>query len=424
MAVTAVKYTYKRAALSKAAISSYVVGFFCLVALHSDVGLASGGARLPSVLAIALLFVLAKYARPTTSLLIFWVVLAVATLLSYITSDSSQPDQKLYSSTAQMAFCAYFSLILFRWAVNVNYEQLRVAISKGLIFYVALVILEWGGVLTGISNSFGEYFYSGDVGFTYYGLNEYAIARDQGLSGWRRPTVFSPEPSIAALTFSVLCIAYALIHRHKRARLVSYSLLLFAWYIFNSPTPVIAILVIAVINFSETKSPTRKFLASLMLVIAALAISPLIAERISRITTEAGGLETTSEGIRIALPIINAVGNFFHGNFFGASPGAQFDPDLVSKLNPLSSPVFGTNGFALLLFYFGPFVMPLLIFLYWRIFRRSRYFPAEMSWVNPAIIALFLSFSLGSYESVRLLGYWALLTACLIVRNLKKNDQR
>jgi len=89
-------------------------------------------------------------------------------------------------------------IILFRFVTSVSHYTVERVMLQGWVILLVGGILEVGGLLIEISDSFREWAYQSG-GYSVYRSSE----RDLSMVGWIRPKFFASEPSLLAIGFMV-----------------------------------------------------------------------------------------------------------------------------------------------------------------------------------------------------------------------------
>lgn len=409
--------------ISKSKAYFILLWFLLIFSIHSDIPFNYAGIAFPSFISLIFLCLIFNKINFNKKFVFFIVTFCLISLISFIFKASNQAIEDFFRSLFQILFCIVFAYGIKQWLINNNneiyfyYKTIKIT----LFLLVIMVVLEWLGVISNISDDFGFHFYTGDTGFEYYGANEYALNRDEQLSGGRRPTLFSPEPSIPAITLTVFSIIYSFFAKGKEV-LISVIVLFLVWFIFNSPTPLLGVLIVFLGKLLQSRKLTNKFILMIFTIFSGFAIFPLIYVRLSRVFSEYQGILTTSEGIRVLLPFLNTINSIRGGAYLGNSPGALSDVNYIRNLNPYSSPMFGTNNIALIILYFGPIFSLILFYLYWKAFKikENKY----SSYILGVFVIVLLGFSLGAIESVRFLGYWSMIMVFWYISNGVTNGKK
>lgn len=402
--------------ISKFAAIPHVVLIF--VGVYLDLGFALGDLRIPSASALFLILLLpGRMYALRASIGVVLVFTAVAAF-SFIVGSEKTPVDKAVSSWVQTSWCIYIAALVFIFLSRRDRRVLRAGAVTAAALMFALGVLEVTGVLEAASAAFGEYAYGSGVGFNYYGAQAFALDRDLALAGFRRPTVFSPEPSTAALGFTVAVMMVYFLARKAQAALWSALTLFAAYSIFRSPTILVG--AIAIIGHAAITSGggVKKAGALLMALLLAAVAGYFVQDRLSKVSLDYEMMISTSEGLRLVLPFVNAWNSTLQGRVFGAGPGAQYDRGLITDVNPIGSDQFGTNIVALLLLYYGPVLLLLLGAVYFRMYKRLG-LPGSAA-VGFGISALLIGFSIGAIESARALGFLAILAAALAAKEQRR----
>lgn len=409
--------------ISKTKSYFIILWLLLIFGLHSDIPFNYAGIAFPSLISLIFFILILNKFNLNKNLILLVVIFSLMSLISYIFKASNHSVEDFLRSFFQILFCIFFSYGVKQWIERNNFNSnfYYKLIEATLFLLVTMVILEWLGVISNISNEFGLHFYTGNVGFEFYGANEYALNRDEQLSGGRRPTLFSPEPSIPAITLTVFTIIYSFFSKGKKI-LISIAVLFLVWFIFNSPTPLLGVLIVVLGKLLKAKELTNRLILTIFTTLLGIGIFPLIYIRLSRVFSEHEGILTTSEGIRLILPFLNAYNSIKNGAYLGNSPGVLSDINYIKGLNPYGSPMFGTNNIALIFLYFGPVFSLFLFYLYWKTFKikENRY----SSYILGISTIVLLGFSLGAIESVRFLGYWSLIMVFWYISNGVVNGKK
>ncbi|MDF2463006.1 MAG: hypothetical protein K0Q43_1241 [Ramlibacter sp.] len=385
--------------------------------IYFDAGIGWGSLRIPSVSALALLLLLPNRLRALSVCSSTILLFAAMAVFSYLIGSERTPDDKAISSGLQTAWTIYFGTLVFMALRTIKLDVLGRTALYCAVALTAFACLEVLGPLESLSNWFGQTVYGTGVGFSYYGVHDFSIERDIALAGFRRPTVMSPEPSTAALGITVLGLTYYSCHQSSRRAAFCLALVSVLWMLFRSPTVLVGgAFVLLCELFRQRRGMLRIGVAAGAVIFLAVVLE-LLQERVARVITDPTIASTTSEGIRLILPFINLWNSLAAGNVFGVGPGAQYDRGLVQSLNPFGVEQFGTNAFALLLFYYGPALGFLLVYLIYRIYRRIGLDASDVYYFVGTFG--FLTFSLGAIESVRLLGYLSIMTVAFYHVRLK-----
>ena len=240
--------------ISKTKSYFIILWLLLIFGLHSDIPFNYAGIAFPSFISLIFFILILNKFNLNKNLILLVVIFSLMSLISYIFKASNHSIEDFLRSFFQILFCIFFSYGVKQWIERNNFNSnfYYKLIKATLFLLVIMVILEWLGVISNISNEFGLHFYTGNVGFEFYGANEYALNRDEQLSGGRRPTLFSPEPSIPAITLTVFTIIYSFFSKGKKI-LISIAVLFLVWFIFNSPTPLLGVL--SDINYIKGLNP-------------------------------------------------------------------------------------------------------------------------------------------------------------------------
>lgn len=388
-------------------IKNALLFIFIFFSIYLDISVGYGDLKIPSGLAIFSLCFLPNKIKALYKCMPVLISFFLCCCISYAFGDANPLFTKVLSSVFQTAWCIYFSVLIFVYVKSIPIQVLDKVVFVLLCLLGCIIVLELAGLISSASKWFGENFYGSGVGFNYYGSSLVTSDRDLELAGFRRPTAFSPEPSTAALGISILFLMHYFLMPSMR-RLIWVSIgFLGAWFIFRSPTPLLAFLMMFALSFVTLRIGVRKILYLLFSLILLLVVVSALEDRIGKLFVNSESIAFSSEGIRIVLPFVNLYGSLEMGNYLGAGPGAQYDKDFVYGLNSFDSDEFGTNAVGLLLFYFGPFLCIGLIAIFFRTYRRVGLGGGFA--VQFFLIFMFVGFSLGAIESVRVLGYVSLL---------------
>lgn len=392
------------------------------IVLYTDIPVVIGSVAVPGALSLLVLWLCRRHViNCAHAVLPLVVILCTASVVSVYLSHAEPSSSKIASSLAQMIYAAFLSMVIYSTIVHCSYFVLKRIYA--VLFYLAfaLLLLEYFNVTSGITQKFGDLFYGKSVGFEFYGASEYALTRDIEISGGRRPTLFSPEPSIAAIGISVVCVLFAMTNNNWYYKLLAYICLVISWYIFGSPIPLLFLLVyiINAVFRNDSYYLSNGFRLSISRGFFAIIISPIIlyygSVRFEKILFDPILIYTSSEGIRGILPFINAYTAIVRDSFFGAGPGSVSDYLYVASLNEYWSEAFGTNTTAELLFYFGPVQLILIVMIYKYSIDYLSGREGGPSGLTLLLYSQAVFFSLGAIESIRTLGLLAFLLSTATV---------
>jgi hypothetical protein len=379
--------------------------------LYLDPAIYIMGMQIPSVLSILIIIACRKHLVINKEFVELLMVLVVASIISVGFSSAEQSTTKIISSITQIIYALYLSSVISNKILEMDRDDISSGIRLLFALMSILFLLDYLGFIADASNYVSGKLYSGGVGFEFYGSNDYSLIRDTELSGGRRPSVFSPEPSIAVLGLTLVGILL-LVSSAKASVLLFVSLyLMLLWYVYRSPIPLGGVLIVFVYAYNQVRLNLRPLLA-LLFIIGAPIITYLVWQRFEKFSYDIELVATSSEGIRFILPFENAFGLLLQGEIFGGGPGANTDPQFVSGLNKYWSPIFGTNALAQILLIYGFVFTPIIIFLYW---RSSKFFGVDrFVTIFSILVFVYICFSLGAIESVRLMGFWALIVSIFL----------
>ncbi|MGO4222003.1 hypothetical protein AB4Y64_09140 [Lysobacter sp. TAF61] len=377
------------------------------ILLYFDAGVAVGDFRLPSATSLLVPLLLGGSLQALRASVPPLMALCAIAIVSLIATPASPPVDKIVSSWVQTSVSIVISMVVLRWTMRVRPAALSASMLLVSLLMFLVIALEYFGPLAEMSSRVGEYIYSSGVGFSYYGSGEFSLERDITLAGTRRPTAFAAEPSIAAIGVSVAVVASLSSNRSHRWLLAAIAVLFCCWYMLRSPIPIGAAIVCAVMVAKGKSYPLKRVLQIGSISILGLAGLLLVSERLLRLFSSPEAIAESSEGIRLALPLVNTLQSWLGGAWLGAGPGAQYDLSYVASLNPFQSTQFGTNAWMLGLFYYGPILFPAFVYLYSRCIRLQAR-PARIG-VELWCYSLFLGCALGALESPRLFGFIAML---------------
>lgn len=326
-------------------------------------------------------------------------------VLTNLVSEANPPIFSVISSSLQfsLSICVFFAV--YRKVSYFNQKSILIFSLSALLVFILLGVLERLGALSAISSKFGQMFYSSDVGYSFY-LSEFSNERDIGLVGFSRPTIFSPEPSIAAIGISVLLIIASSFVRNRFHLLYIVILFVMSYKIIGSPIPLIAMLVVLLLFVRRIKSLLLKaLLATFFVFFGGFIVNLFLSSRLD-VLKDINNVADSSEGIRLILPFMNVWGAWSDGSVLGVGPGAIYDYNYIASLNMFGSSQFGTSALALMLFYYGPIFSFLIVWF----FARLLNYPKKL-WLHATLSVFFLGITLGTFEVTRFMGFLAIMLA-------------
>jgi len=374
------------------------------ILLFLDFGITIGPLKIPFFSSILTLLIIGTSLNSIKYSLTGGLLLFIFGCFGYFTSDSGASLSKVMSSIIQstVSLLIFFSISQYSKHIN-NDIKIEKTSKILLLFTLLLLILERYGLTDSLSLQFARTVYSGEVGFKTY-ENIFSEERDIALAGFRRPTLFSPEPSIAAIGLSLLLIIRNLFATNFRSTIFNITLTIIVWFLIKSPIILLALVVIATKELVNRKKISSMLLyLPFALIFAGLLLS-LIYSRYSSMVTQFS-IEETSEGLRLMLPFIIVYESWTNLYILGTGPGSIYSEEFMMNLNPLKISIFGTNATALFFLYYGPIVGCFLIYLFVKAaFNINSILKIDKSLIYSILVLLFLANTLGTYEAPRLLG--------------------
>lgn len=373
--------------------------------LFLDFGIVLGPLKLPFFSSILTIFITGLSVKSIKRALIVFALLCAFGSLGYFTSQSGTPLVKVLSTLVQstISFFIFFSLLNYSNSFS-NHFEIEKASKYILVFMLSMLLLERSGLIESFSLEFARIIYTGETGFRTY-ENTYSIDRDIALAGFRRPTLFSPEPSIAAIGLSIILIIRNLFTSSTRSKIIDVILVIAVWFLIKSPIALLALFVVFSKELIFNKEASTKIMHLILALVFIAVLIYVVSNRYLAMTANQFSIEETSEGLRVLLPYIILYESWINLHIFGTGPGAQYSENFMMDLNPYGQPIFGTNAFALFFFYFGPFVGLFLLFLLFKvIFKFKSILLLDKVIIYSIVVFLFLANTLGSFEAPRLMG--------------------
>jgi hypothetical protein len=320
------------------------------------------------------------------------------------------------------------ALAILLMTVRLMQELRRDVLERALLVLWSVImvgsILEVTGVIRDISDAFRTWAYEGT--YTLY-AGEY---RDIKFVGWRRPNLFSTEPSHVTKIFIAAINSWLLVRLTgaKVAIVVGATAIMFT--IMGSPMLVVsAAITLAILVWNRRASIHAK----VTMVLAALVIGMLLVaffgeSSLSTLTTrierigERGfdeQLSLTSENLRVVFPFVTLVDTWGRWPMFGVGIGGRevvMEHSVFRGVNPKFA--IGTNATA----EFGIFLGLLggTSFI-WLLLRQALQSGVRRLGLMVVVAGLF-SQLLGGLESFRYWGFIALFWGALVVADTEPSE--
>lgn len=378
-----------------------------LFAIYLDMSVSIGPLKVPSILALPLVAYCLKYIQNWLKILCLAYAIAFASIISIILGPANAPLEKIVNSIFLIIFSTTTAQIIIATFKKSNARVFSRVASLATTVIIAVVVTEWIGLTDGLVSNMSAKIYSNNIGFDYYGIDDHALERDTNMVGWRRPTAFSPEPSIVVIFLGTLITILGITSRYRFKHFITFALISFTFYIYRSP---IAFFPAPIIFINESLNgrlkisfPIQLFVFGILLTVISVIVSARFEGRVE--TLEA--IVISSEGQRLIYPFIVNYWSIAEGNFLGIGPGGVYDPVFFMRLSDNLYPYFGTNAVGLIFIYFGPVGVAFLTFIAWKSFRIGLENRREGIFALASFICF--GFALGALESAQLFGFWALV---------------
>lgn len=378
-----------------------------LLAIYLDMAVFIGPLKVPSLLSLPLIAYCLRYIQNWLKILSVSFAILFFSMIPIILGPASVPLEKIVNSIVLIIFSTTTAQIIIATFKTSNAQVFSRVAALATTFIIGIVITEWIGLTDGLVSNMSAKIYSNNIGFDYYGIGDHALERDTYMFGWRRPTAFSPEPSIVVIFLGTLITILGITSRYRFKHFITFALISFTFYIYRSP---IALFPAPIIFINESLNgrlkisfPIQLLVFGILLTVMSGLVSPRFEGRVE--TLEA--IVNSSEGQRLIYPFIVNYWSIAEGNFLGIGPGGVYDPVFFMRLSDNLSPRFGTNAVGLLFIYFGPIGAAFLTFIAWKSFRIG--FENKREGIFALASFLCFGFALGALESAQLFGFWALV---------------
>lgn len=290
-----------------------------------------------------------------------------------------------------------------RWVANV-----LAVLCAALLVGAALEVV---GVLREASDSFREAAF-GQIESGLYASDQ----RDQEITGFVRPKLFTTEPSLLAIGFLVFVNSW-LVLTYDKKRLAAAGLGT-AMMLVMTGSPVLLLSLAASLTIALFKEP--KFISvaaiGMLFCTAGLGFALLQPEITSNVTTRVvessenvGSLRTTSENRRVVFPYVTLVDVLQRSPLFGVGVSGKELVERYASLPIDPRYALGNNVLAMFIIYTGlagALLFGRSIFGYWR-----RVGVGNIALLVVLILAL--SQTMGGFETPRFWGYAFLFTGAV-----------
>lgn len=290
-----------------------------------------------------------------------------------------------------------------RWVANI-----LAVLCAALLFGAALEVL---GVLREASDSFRD---------TAFGQMESGIyasdQRDQEITGFVRPKLFTTEPSLLAIGFLVFVNSW-LVLTYDKKRLAAAGLGT-AMMLLLTGSPVLLLSLAASLTITLFKEPRFISVAfvGMLVCIGGLGFALLQPEITSNVTTRVvestenvGTLKTTSENRRVVFPYVTLVDVLQRSPLFGVGISGKELVERYASLPIDPRYALGNNVLAMFVIYTGlagALLFGSSIYSFW---RRA----GVRNIALLVVLILALSQTMGGFETPRFWGYAFLFTGAV-----------
>ena len=322
--------------------------------------------------------------------------------------------QTVVSIAAGLLLLKLLSDLPKRWVANV--------LGALCLVLVAGAALEAVGILREVSDSFRE------VAFRQSGYGVYeSDVRDEQITGFVRPKLFTSEPSLLAIGFLVFVNSW-LVLTYDKKRLAAAGLGTAVMLVLTG-SPVLLLSLAASLVIAWFKEPRLTSFASICILIGAgglgfAFVQPEIFSNVSeRLVESYGNIGTTrltSENRRVIFPFVTLVDVLQRSPLFGVGISGKEVVERYSSLPIDPQYALGNNVLAMFVIYtglIGALLFGRIIFVYW---RRAR----VGNMMLLLILILILSQTLGGFETPRFWGYVFLFTAVVKMSYETKTGRR
>ncbi len=321
--------------------------------------------------------------------------------------------QTVLSITAGILLLKLLSDLPKRWVENV-----LAVLCAALLFGAALEVL---GVLREASDSFREAAF-GQIESGLYASDQ----RDQEITGFVRPKLFTTEPSLLAIGFLVFVNSW-LVLTYDKKRLAAAGLGTGMMLVMTG-SPVLLLSLAASLTIALFKEPKFVSVAvvGMLVCVGGFGFALLQPEIASNVTTRVvessenvGSLKTTSENRRIVFPYVTLVDVLKESPLFGVGISGKELVERYASLPIDPKYALGNNVLAMFVIYTGlggALLFGGSIFGYW---RRARVGNIALL----VVLILTLSQTMGGFETPRFWGY-AFLFIGAVKMSYEAKDQR
>lgn len=273
--------------------------------------------------------------------------------------------------------------------------------------------LEVAGIVREASDAFRNTVYDRG-GYQIYSRDD----RDELLTGFIRPKLFTSEPSLLAIGFFVATNAWVILSTRIWTRVVAAALSIFMLAVTASPILLGSLFVTAIASYRAGIRGRAMVVAfGCVVALAALATVAIprvfeqVEDRVSDAVENSLTLKLSSENVRITFPYITAVDVLTHSPALGVGiSGKEVIPQFSSlPLDPTY--MLGTNNLAALLIYCG------LLGTYFVIRAFCSYLASigVKSFALVAVTTVVFSQMMGGFETPRMWAYLFVLFGAIAI---------
>lgn len=321
--------------------------------------------------------------------------------------------QTVVSIAAGILLLKLLSDLPRRWVANI-----LAVLCAALLFGAALEVI---GVLRDASDSFREAAFSQTESGLYA-----SDQRDQEITGFVRPKLFTTEPSLLAIGFLVFVNSW-LVLTYDKKRLAAAGAGT-AMMLVLTGSPVLLLSIAASLTIAFVKEP--KFISiavvGMLVCVGGLGFALLQPELASNVTTRVvessqniGTLKTTSENRRVVFPYVTLVDVVKRSPLFGIGISGKELIERYSSLPIDPKYALGNNVLAMFVTYTGLVGSLLFSGAVYGFWRRAGVGDIALL----VVLILALSQTMGGFETPRFWGYAFLFTG-VVKMSYEMGDRR
>lgn len=342
---------------------------------------------------------------------VFW-MFVFSIFSAFLAPNYSDLDSRLFGAL-QMATSSITFVVVLNLLQNFSRERLEQVFIWILRTLFVLTILEYLGVISGLSDAFRNSVYQAGGYVAYDG-----DVRDLTLGDSVRPKVFSSEPSLLAIGIFISAICASWARKSTRIALESIVIICIEYLMLNSPILLLVpVCLVAAFEF-------RKVFVWLVIVALAGAMFLIsfgnaidLGERLERFSPDVIFSTDTavdvdnekSERLRLVYPYISAVDSLGVNIISGLGVSGKRSLAIYSSISPLYEIAMGNNAFASIFIFFG--LVGGALFIYGvTIFVKLK--TGSGFNLGFALVVFCFMQTMGALESAR---FWAYLAMLVVV---------